>query len=155
MWCQESKQFETDVFRLFNQVVEPLVQCGYGSPGLLPFGLVLLETKGRQTGRVYPIPVVAKRWGDWLVVGTVRRDSQWIKNLTAHPHIQVWIGGRAQMLTAYVFDGEEQPTLSSRLMPIDQLLVQGLRLMSKLYGVRWAILIPEAVATAQPLGSNT
>ena len=150
MFCRTFKQHETDVFRLLNQVIEPLVRSGYGSPGLLTIGLTLLETTGRKTGRSYSVPVVAKRWGDLLVVGTARRETQWIKNLAAHPRIQVWISGRAQTATAYVLGANSSAAaLPSTLTPIDQLLVRGLTLLNRLYGVQWAIIIPQDVIAAE------
>ena len=150
MFCQTFNQYETDVFRFVNQVLEPLVRSGYGAPGLLPVGLILLETTGRKTDRLYTVPVIAKRWNDLLVVGTVRRRTQWIKNLVAHPHIQVWIKGKRQAATAYVLGRRSSPlTLPPTLTPIDHLLIQGLTFLSTFYGVQWAVIIPHEVMAAE------
>ena len=146
MYCPLFQQRKTQVFGVLNQIVAPLVRAGYGSPGFLPFGLIMLETTGRKTGRRYHVPVMAKRWGDMLVVGTVRHGSQWIKNLRANPQLQVWIQGRPQASTAYVVDAASSSvSCPLNLTPHSQLLLQGLGLLSALHGVQFAILIPQEV----------
>jgi deazaflavin-dependent oxidoreductase (nitroreductase family) len=66
------------------------------SPGLLPAGLIILETKGRKTGKPHTTPLMASRWpGGHLWVTTVLgRRSDWLRNAKADPSVRYWLGGR-------------------------------------------------------------
>lgn len=78
-----------------NRFVKPMVKAGLGSP--LPFGLgaVVLETRGRVSGEPREVPVLGFRFGERIVVSTVRERSQWVKNLEADDEAAVWFcGGR-------------------------------------------------------------
>jgi hypothetical protein len=55
-----------------------------------------------------------------------------------------------QMATAYVVDATSPPVaFPSRLTPIDPLLVRGLKLLNRLYGVQGAIIILQDVMAAE------
>ena len=109
------RQSEADFFRSLNMLVEPLVRAGFGSPGLLSPGLIVVETVGRRSGRVLPVPLLAWPVGTVLVLSTVRGDrSQWVKNLAAHPAVRYWQYGRPRTANADVITPEqwrEQPDL--------------------------------------------
>lgn len=92
-------------FRALNRVVLPLVRAGFGSPLPLGFGLVVLETTGRRSGIVRPVPVVAFRAGRSITVSTVRTDSQWVKNLEADSDAAIWRNGTRRSVTAGVQRG--------------------------------------------------
>ena len=92
-------------FRALNRAVLPVVQAGFGSPLPLGFGLVVLETKGRRSGAVRPVPVVAFRAGRRVTVSTVRADSQWVKNLEADSDAAIWRNGTRRSVTANVQRG--------------------------------------------------
>lgn len=83
----------------------PLVRAGVGSPLPLGFGLVVLETTGRRSGVVRPVPVVAFRAGRRVTVSTVRADSQWVKNLEADSGATIWRNGKRRTVTADVQRG--------------------------------------------------
>ncbi len=83
----------------------PLVRAGVGSPLPLGFGLVVLETTGRRSGVVRPVPVVAFRAGRRVTVSTVRADSQWVKNLEAGSDAAIWRNGTRREVTADVQRG--------------------------------------------------
>jgi deazaflavin-dependent oxidoreductase (nitroreductase family) len=101
---------EVEFFRFLNRWVEPRVRAGLGSPRLVPGGLIVLETRGRRTGRRARVPLVATRFGDHVVVGTFRGGrSQWTRNLEARPETRFWMGGRARPARATVIRAGRAP----------------------------------------------
>lgn len=103
-------QLEKKLFQSINEVVEPKLRAGWGAPGLVPAGVVVLETTGRVSGTKRRVPVMAAQLRDYLVVATFRgRRSQWIKNLAATPRLRYWSGGEEHHAKAFVFDGEGEP----------------------------------------------
>ncbi|MFN0124317.1 MAG: nitroreductase/quinone reductase family protein [Blastocatellia bacterium] len=103
-------QIESLFFRNLNQFAEPLIRAGLGNPLLTPLGTIVVETTGRKTARKHHVPVLALRLGELIVFSTVRRDSQWVKNLLAHPAARYWLASRAYEATAYVITpGGELP----------------------------------------------
>ncbi len=42
---------EAEFFRTLNAFVEPVIMAGCGAPGLLPSGMIVLETTGAKSGR--------------------------------------------------------------------------------------------------------
>lgn len=77
------------VVRTANAVVEPATRRGWLAPLAVGAGVIRLEAAGRRTGQRRSRPVLAVRLGDHLVVGTVRRRSDWIANLGADPRPSV------------------------------------------------------------------
>jgi deazaflavin-dependent oxidoreductase (nitroreductase family) len=139
---QALEPFEAEFFRVLNAFVEPMVRAGLGSPGLWPTGAIVLETTGRKTGRTFNVPVVATLVGDLVVVSTVRRRSQWVKNLASHPDLRYWMGGRAHDATAFVVTPGLQPSPSDEMPPLARSLVAGLVPLSNLWGASFAVLAP-------------
>lgn len=92
-------------FRALNRVALPAIRLGLGNPPPLGFGLVVLETTGRRSGLPRPVPLVAWRAGDRVVVSTVRADSQWLANLEARPGASLWRGGKKREVHAHVSRG--------------------------------------------------
>jgi deazaflavin-dependent oxidoreductase (nitroreductase family) len=64
-----------------NDFVENIVRLGFGSPCSYGSGLVVIETVGRKSGQPRTIPLLAQRFGNTLLVSTVREHSQWVRNL--------------------------------------------------------------------------
>ena len=87
-------------FNALNAVARPLLKLGVGSPWPVGAGLVVLETTGRVSGLKREVPLVATRVGDRVFVSTVRRRSQWVRNLEATPAAGVWVAGRKREATA-------------------------------------------------------
>ena len=97
-------------FRALNAVVRPSIQRGFGSPCLVPWGLVVLEHTGRRTGRTYESPLLALRIGRRVVVTTYRKDrSQWVRNLEEQPETHLWLNGRRKPYRALVLREGAEP----------------------------------------------
>jgi hypothetical protein len=91
-----------------NEAITPALRLGLINP--LPFttGVVLLEVTGRVSGRVRKIPLVCTDYGDVLAVSTVRRNSQWLKNLAVTPEASIWLRGAKRTVTAEVYAAGER-----------------------------------------------
>lgn len=96
---------ETSAFAILNAAVEPWARAGLlGAPGCGWPGPIVVEVRGRKTGTIRRVPLLALRAGDTFVVSTVRgQRSQWLKNLEANPECGAWVGGRRQAFSAEVF----------------------------------------------------
>jgi len=134
------EQLEVEYFRMLNGIVEPMVRFGFGSPGLFPVGAIVLETKGRRTGRPSSVPLMAARARDFVLVSTVRRGSHWFRNLSAQPDVRYWLGGQETKARAFTIrNGSvigDDPPESARC------IVELLRTHSTIFGTGFAILIP-------------
>ncbi|MEK6301384.1 MAG: nitroreductase/quinone reductase family protein [Acidobacteriota bacterium] len=131
---------EAVFFRGLNQFIEPLVLAGFGAPLLSPIGAIVVETRGRKTGQRSNVPLMAAVVGDLVVVSTVRRSSNWLKNLAAHPEVRYWLGGREIEATAFTVgpDIENPNGLPARM----SCLMEALKRHSGLFGTSFAILMP-------------
>jgi hypothetical protein len=135
---------EARLFESINEVVEPAVRAGWGAPGLVPAGLIVLETKGRVSGRTRRVPAMASGLNGYLLVATYRGDrSQWIKNLAAQSHVRYWIGGVARDAKVFVFDGRDRKT------PDELCWLQTALAASVAVGWAFAVLRP-STETARP-----
>jgi hypothetical protein len=88
----------------FNDTIEQLVRVGIGSPLPLPLsaGIVILETKGRVSGKPRNMPLLAQRIGSSLLVSTVRTSSRWVRNLEADDAPRVVLNGKSRSVKAKV-----------------------------------------------------
>lgn len=93
MSARSKNSLDQKFFNALNGKIIPLIKTGLVSPGRLPAGLVLLETRGRISGKQFDVPVVSVALGNYLLVGTVRKRSQWLRNLVANGHVDVWLQG--------------------------------------------------------------
>lgn len=140
----DAKKLEAQFFNSLNQMVEPLVRAGFGFPCFAAAGAVVLETRGRKSGAPRNVPLVATRVGNLLLVSTVRRGSQWVRNLAANPQTRYWLGGRVYEAEAFVFPAFEienqaaQAGLPESVAALAQILLP----QSRLFGVSFAILAP-------------
>jgi hypothetical protein len=95
---------EAAAFRLLNRFAEPAIRSGVAFPPFAPGGLIVLETRGRASGRSYRVPLAALRLGCHVLVSTLRgRRSQWPRNLAADRAPRLWLHGRARAVHARVF----------------------------------------------------
>jgi len=137
------RSVEAEFFRVLNRIVEPRVRAGWGSPRLAPGGLVVLETKGRRTGRRSRVPLAAMQLRDHVVVTTFRgARSQWVKNAQANPEVRYWVRGRPRKARAVVLSPNGQdPDLRSLPAPL-RLLARFLQPYT-CAGWAFALLMPE------------
>jgi F420H(2)-dependent quinone reductase len=95
--------FPHAVFRAVNSVVVgPFTKRGIGAPPVVGMGTVTVATTGRSSGRAHEVPLAAARLGDTVVVSTVRRNSEWVRNLESDPTTTIWLDGRARQAEASV-----------------------------------------------------
>jgi deazaflavin-dependent oxidoreductase (nitroreductase family) len=115
---------EVEFFRFLNRWLEPQIRAGRGAPRLVPGGLIVLETRGRKSGRRARVPLVAMRIQGFLLVGTVRGGrSQWPKNVAANPEVRFWMGGRVRPAHATVIAASRRPRPLPKLPPLLRFVV--------------------------------
>ncbi len=141
------QNLEAEFFRNLNQVVEPLVRAGFGSPAFWPTAAIVLEATGRKTGQTLRVPLLATRWGEFVIVSTVRRRSHWLRNLAANAEVGYWLGGERHEATAFVIaaDPASSPSANETLAalpPRAACLARWLQQQSQWFGIRFAILSP-------------
>lgn len=139
MFTQALAGFQKEFFSGLNQLAEPLIRAGLGNPFLWPTGTIVVETVGRKTGRKINIPVLATRIGEFVVFSTVRRNSQWVKNLAAVPEVRYWLAGQPREAKAFVFTSDGEIS-SGDWPPQAKCLAQFLHRQSRLSGISFALL---------------
>ena len=142
MFIQGLRPIETAFYGSVNLIIEPLIRAGIGSPGLWPAGAIVLETVGRKSGRKYNVPLLAARIGDLLVVSTLRRRSQWLKNVAANPKLRYWMNGKLRDAEAIVISADHPAKPEEIVPPATSCLMAALQSQSGLFGASFAVLIP-------------
>jgi deazaflavin-dependent oxidoreductase (nitroreductase family) len=146
---------ERQFFRNLNRLVEPLVRAGLGSPRIVPGGLIVLETRGRKSGRRVRSPLAATRFGGYVLVATARgQRSQWVLNLEAEPKARFWLGGQLRESRAFVIhEGKRFRVPKSLPRPV-QLVLEVLAPYRKA-GWAFAVLAPRpAPASTSAISSR-
>src|SRR5258708_22577335 len=106
-WAREAG---AEFFGTLNALVELAVRAGCAAPGLLPTGMVVLETTGAKSGLPRRVPLLATILEGCLFVGTARGDrSQWLRNLRAEPRVRYWLAGRDHRGPALLFPPRPPP----------------------------------------------
>jgi deazaflavin-dependent oxidoreductase (nitroreductase family) len=141
-WAREA---EAEFFRTLNALVEPAVRAGCASPGLLPTGMVVLETTGAKSGLPRRVPLLATILEGCLFVGTARgARSQWLRNLRAEQRVRYWLAGREHGGAALLF-GEGAPRPATQMLPpLARAVAEGLLLAATACGWQFAVIAPNA-----------
>jgi F420H(2)-dependent quinone reductase len=135
---------ETEFYRALNALVEPAVRAGLGSPGLVPSGLVVLETTGARTGLPRSVTVLATVIEGCVFVSTLRGPrSRWIGNLVAEPRVRYWLLGREHRGRARVFAPEGAAPGLDGLPPMTRGIAAGLLPPAIALGWTFAIIVPD------------
>lgn len=108
-------------FRLTNGRVGGLWRVGAGFRKPVP--TLLLEHRGRKSGKLFTTPLLYMRSGDDLVIvgsqGGLPRHPQWYFNLEAHPETVVHLRGRrAVPVLARTATSAERAALWPRLVDL-------------------------------------
>jgi deazaflavin-dependent oxidoreductase (nitroreductase family) len=95
------------------------IGAGFGKP--VP--TLLLEHRGRRSGRLFTTPLLYLRSGEDVIVvasqGGLPRHPQWYFNLRAHPETRIHLRGRRGLpVTARVAGPEERDALWPRLVEL-------------------------------------
>jgi len=144
------RTIEVEFFRFLNRWLEPQIRGGLGSPRLAPGGLIVLETRGRKTGRRTRVPLVATRIQGHVLIATYRAArSQWAKNLAASPETRFWMGGKLRAADAYILGANRRPGPLPKLPSLLRLVVVFLTPYTHA-GWSFAILAPRRAARATP-----
>ncbi len=147
------REVETEFFRTLNALVEPAVRAGCASPGLLPTGIVVLETMGAKSGRPRRVPLLATVLEGCLFVGTAWGDrSQWLRNLRAEPRVRYWLAGREHRGAALVFAAGVPRPATRMLPPLAHAVAEGLLPAAAACGWQFAVISPECAEGGSALG---
>jgi deazaflavin-dependent oxidoreductase (nitroreductase family) len=146
MASEKAVSRDVEFFRMLNRVVEPMVRAGFGSPRVVPGGLIVLETKGRKSGRRLRTPLAATRIQGHVVIGTFRGGrSQWIKNLEATPAARYWLAGCPREARAFVMHADKRFRVPKSLPASLRWVVRFLSPYTRA-GWEFAVLVPRASA---------
>lgn len=123
-----------DRVRRFNrEVLNPVMRR---LAGRAPFSLAMLSHRGRQSGRLFRVPVLVTRSGDTVVVPLTYGDrADWVRNILA--------GGRAGLL----LHGRVLLLDDPRVVPPNRALpafAPALRIALRLVGMRWFLALRAA-----------
>ncbi len=98
------------VRRFQRRVLNPVARALAGV-GVLPTHL-LLETRGRRSGRPRVTPVGYGREGDTIwVVAEHGHHADYVRNIEANPHVRVRLGRRWHSGTAHIVDDDPRQRL--------------------------------------------
>ena len=109
--------FPRDAFRAINALVRPFSKRGIGAPAVIGVGTVTLATTGRRSGLAREVPLAAARVGDTVMVSTVRRDSEWVRNLESDPMTTIWLDGCPRQAAATL---QRLPGLTVATLRVDR-----------------------------------
>ena len=143
-----ARELEAEFFRNLNAVVEPWVRAGAGSPGLVPAGLVVVETIGRKSRTPRRTPLVGVLVEGQLIVSTVRGTrSQWVRNALETPAVRYWLLGSELLGVAAVFAKGVRSPAAGSFSPLVRRLIEGPIGAAVAAGWAFAVIAPVASQT--------
>lgn len=87
-----------------------------------PVPTLLLEHRGRKSGKLFTVPLLYLRDGQDVVVvasqGGLPNHPQWYRNLVARPDTTVQIGGERRPVRAVTADAQQRSRLWPRLVEL-------------------------------------
>lgn len=87
-----------------------------------PAPVLLLEHRGRRSGKRFVTPLIFARDGERIVVvasqGGHPSNPNWFRNLQAAPDTHVWIGGKRLPVQARVATSEQRERLWPRVVEV-------------------------------------
>lgn len=112
-------KIQARIFKLTNGRIGSTWRIGAGFRKPVP--TLLLEHRGRKSGRLFTTPLLYLRSGDDLVIvpsqGGLPKHPQWYLNLVADPQTQVHVKGRPNIpVRARVASQQERAALWPRLV---------------------------------------
>ncbi|MBP6824198.1 MAG: nitroreductase family deazaflavin-dependent oxidoreductase [Acidobacteria bacterium] len=146
MLLQALFDLQKEFFTGFNKIAEPMIRAGFGNPLLWPTGAIVVETVGRKSGRKINVPVLATRIAGVVIFSTVRRNSLWLKNLSANSEVRYWLAGKPVEASASVITPDEKIAFD-KLPPQAGCLTHFLHQQSRLFGISFALLTPRESVT--------
>lgn len=148
-----SSNVEREFFRAMNRVVEPAVAAGFGSPGFTPWGMVVLETTGRNTGKLRRVPLLGLVAEGCVIVSTVRgSQSQWVQNALLNERVRYWLLGQPIEGTATIIDTGTPPEVIAALPAHVRKMTSTALMPAALAGWTFAVLQP---VSPQPARSKS
>jgi deazaflavin-dependent oxidoreductase (nitroreductase family) len=112
---------------LQKYIINPPVKAAL-SLGIVPPTHVLLETKGRTTGRPWRNPVgngLSSDGGTFWIVAEHGRNAGYVRNIEADPHVRVKLGRRWPSGTAEVRDDDDPVSRLKQIgRPINGMMVR-------------------------------
>lgn len=112
---------QVKIFRLTNGRIGSTWRIGAGFRKPVP--TLLLEHRGRKSGRLFVTPLLYLSSGEDLIIvasqGGLPRHPQWYHNLLAHPETRIHVKGRRDIpVTARTASAEERRELWPRLVDL-------------------------------------
>ena len=145
MFLPQLLDLESTFYRTVNLFLKPFIKAGFTSLGFVPAGAILVETKGRKSGKIRNVPLLVTHFGEFILVGTIRgQQSQWVKNLAANPDVRYWWSGRPHKAKAHLFARGVRRPEASELPPLARTVASTLEPLSNFVGGVFAILTPDA-----------
>lgn len=138
-----ARELEAQFLGNLNAVVEPWVRAGVGSLGLLPAGLVVVETTGRKSRTPRRTPLVGVLLEARLIVSSVRGSrSQWVRNAIETPAVCYWLADGEHHGLATVIAADVASPESGSFPPLLRGLVVGPLAAAVALGWAFAIIAP-------------
>jgi len=105
--------------RWFNKVVGVLAGLGIG-----PRDIVVLEVRGRKSGRLYATPVDVLALGGRRYLVAPRGETQWVRNATAAGAVTLRRGRRREACRLRALSADEKPRVLKAYLERYRMAVQ-------------------------------